>query len=152
MDFQALVDLVVVGSSPTEGVCSFAARKRSGAAEARWAHNPKVGGSKPPFATLFLLQIALPVLLDTGAVPRLVLAGGEVPSRFQTPAHPHRPPRLDNFPVTEPPRTPHAPSWCCGPPCTRRRGGSVTGNLSIGEAPRWFNSRPGNFFADPLCH
>ena len=27
-------------------------RERSGAAEARWAHNPKVGGSKPPFATL----------------------------------------------------------------------------------------------------
>ena len=26
-------------------------RERSGAAEARWAHNPKVGGSKPPFAT-----------------------------------------------------------------------------------------------------
>ena len=24
--------------------------QRSGAAEARWAHNPKVGGSKPPFA------------------------------------------------------------------------------------------------------
>ena len=30
--------------------------KRSGAAEARWAHNPKVGGSKPPFATFCLLQ------------------------------------------------------------------------------------------------
>ena len=28
-------------------------RKRSGAAEARWAHNPKVGGSKPPFATFW---------------------------------------------------------------------------------------------------
>ena len=26
--------------------------KRSGAAEARWAHNPKVGGSKPLFAIL----------------------------------------------------------------------------------------------------
>ena len=26
--------------------------ERSGAAEARWAHNPKVGGSKPPFAIL----------------------------------------------------------------------------------------------------
>ena len=25
--------------------------QRSGAAEARWAHNPKVGGSKPAFAT-----------------------------------------------------------------------------------------------------
>ena len=30
-------------------------RKRSGAAEARWAHNPKVGGSKPPFATFWLI-------------------------------------------------------------------------------------------------
>ena len=29
-------------------------RERSGAAEARWAHNPKVGGSKPPFATLLV--------------------------------------------------------------------------------------------------
>ena len=28
--------------------------QRSGAAEARWAHNPKVGGSKPPFA-IFLV-------------------------------------------------------------------------------------------------
>ena len=27
------------------------ARQRSGAAEARWAHNPKVGGSKPPSAS-----------------------------------------------------------------------------------------------------
>ena len=29
----------------------FPTAERSGAAEARWAHNPKVGGSKPPFAT-----------------------------------------------------------------------------------------------------
>ena len=30
--------------------------QRSGAAEARWAHNPKVGGSKPPFA-IFVFNI-----------------------------------------------------------------------------------------------
>ena len=29
--------------------------QRSGAAEARWAHNPKVGGSKPPFAIIYFL-------------------------------------------------------------------------------------------------
>ena len=30
-------------------------RERSGAAEARWAHNPKVGGSKPPSATFLVV-------------------------------------------------------------------------------------------------
>jgi hypothetical protein len=33
--------------------------KQGGAVEARWAHNPKVGGSKPPLATIaFMATIA----------------------------------------------------------------------------------------------
>ena len=42
------LNLVVVGSSPTVGI------KQCGAEEACRAHNPKVGGSKPPIATLRL--------------------------------------------------------------------------------------------------
>jgi hypothetical protein len=30
--------------------------QRVGAEEACWAHNPKVGGSKPPFAIFFLFR------------------------------------------------------------------------------------------------
>ena len=33
--------------------CMEIVHERSGAAVARWAHNPKVGGSKPPFAIFF---------------------------------------------------------------------------------------------------
>ena len=36
-----------------------ASKQRIGAAEARWAHNPKVVRSKLTFATLFLLQFLL---------------------------------------------------------------------------------------------
>ena len=36
--------------------------KRSGAAEARWAHNPKVGGSKPPFAIFLRVPLNVPTL------------------------------------------------------------------------------------------
>lgn len=41
--------------SPTTSQSNYiiAKKKRIGAAEARWAHNPKVRGSKPRFAILF---------------------------------------------------------------------------------------------------
>ena len=36
--------------------CMEIVHERSGAAVARWAHNPKVGGSKPPSAIYFNLR------------------------------------------------------------------------------------------------
>ena len=42
------------GSIPGRRTILRSGSQRSGAAEARWAHNPKVGGSKPPFATFYI--------------------------------------------------------------------------------------------------
>ena len=39
-----------------DNICSFVSTKRNGAEEAHWAHNPRVGGSKLPSATLCFVE------------------------------------------------------------------------------------------------
>ena len=61
--------------------------QRVGAAEARWAHNPKVGGSKPLLATALLAQLAARRSHNPKVASSILAEGIELAPVAQSAAH-----------------------------------------------------------------
>ena len=103
------------------------AEKRSGAVEARWAHNPKVRGSKPLFAKALLAQLAARRSHNPKVVSSILTEGSFIAPLAQSVAHRSYVPRVGGS----------SPPWSISPRW-RNWIAHQTSNLGVvGSNPTW---------------